>query len=187
MKRGFTLVELIVVIAIIAILAAVIAPNAFKAIEKAKVSTALADFKTFRTASYAFYSDVGDWPRGWSRDAYFQCDPDVGHLTNVNNWAGWDGPYMEKIKRVDPWAGAYCFEYFDVDASGRQEYFIEFNTKCYPHDGAHTKQCPVPVGSAQLIDAAADDNNLATGAVRRGSLYCGDSGCLAWVIVKDVL
>ncbi|NCC82098.1 MAG: prepilin-type N-terminal cleavage/methylation domain-containing protein [Clostridia bacterium] len=37
-KKGFTLVELLVVIAIIAILAAVVAPNAFKAIEKSKVT-----------------------------------------------------------------------------------------------------------------------------------------------------
>ena len=38
MRKGFTLIELIVVIAIIAILAAIIAPNAFRAIEKAKAS-----------------------------------------------------------------------------------------------------------------------------------------------------
>jgi len=38
MRRSFTLIELIVVIAIIAILAAIIAPNAFRAIEKAKVA-----------------------------------------------------------------------------------------------------------------------------------------------------
>jgi prepilin-type N-terminal cleavage/methylation domain-containing protein len=36
--RAFTLIELIVVIAIIAILAAIVAPNAFRAIEKAKVA-----------------------------------------------------------------------------------------------------------------------------------------------------
>ena len=36
-RQSFTLLELIVVIAIIAILAAIIAPNAFRAIEKAKV------------------------------------------------------------------------------------------------------------------------------------------------------
>ena len=37
-KKGFTLVELLVVIAVIAILASVIAPNAFSAMEKAKVA-----------------------------------------------------------------------------------------------------------------------------------------------------
>ncbi|MCF7873830.1 MAG: prepilin-type N-terminal cleavage/methylation domain-containing protein, partial [Candidatus Omnitrophica bacterium] len=49
-KRSFTLIELIVVIAIIAILAAIIAPNAFQAIEKAKIIEAIGDFKTLKTA-----------------------------------------------------------------------------------------------------------------------------------------
>ncbi|SHJ08964.1 prepilin-type N-terminal cleavage/methylation domain-containing protein [Desulfofundulus thermosubterraneus] len=39
-EKDFTLVELLVVIAIISILAAIIAPNAFKAVEKAKVARA---------------------------------------------------------------------------------------------------------------------------------------------------
>ena len=39
-SKGFTLIELIVVIAIIAILGAIIAPNAFRAIEKAKMARA---------------------------------------------------------------------------------------------------------------------------------------------------
>jgi len=56
-NKSFTLIELIVVIAIIAILAAIIAPNAFRAIEKAKISTAIADFKANKNAVYAFYAD----------------------------------------------------------------------------------------------------------------------------------
>ncbi len=64
MKKSFTLIELIVVIAIIAILAAIIAPNAFKAIEKAKISRAIADFKTFKTAMFSYYADCGKFPSG---------------------------------------------------------------------------------------------------------------------------
>ncbi|MCF7873829.1 MAG: prepilin-type N-terminal cleavage/methylation domain-containing protein [Candidatus Omnitrophica bacterium] len=59
---GFTLIELIVVIAIIAILAAIIAPNAFKAIEKAKISKAIADWEAFKAAAGTFYADTGHWP-----------------------------------------------------------------------------------------------------------------------------
>ena len=61
-KRGFTLIELIVVIAIIAVLAAVVAPNAFKAVERAKISGTLSDYKAIKTATMAYYSDCGVWP-----------------------------------------------------------------------------------------------------------------------------
>ena len=51
MRKGFTLIELIVVIAIIAVLAAVVAPSAFKAIEKGKVSAGMGDWNSIKTAA----------------------------------------------------------------------------------------------------------------------------------------
>jgi len=61
-NKAFTLVELIVVIAIIAILAAIIAPNAFRAIEKAKLARVEADAKAIKSAAFAMYADTGMWP-----------------------------------------------------------------------------------------------------------------------------
>jgi general secretion pathway protein G len=128
-KFGFTLIELIVVIAIIAILAAVITPNAFKAIEKAKVSRVMADTKTFKTAAMAYYGDVGLWPP----DVYPQEDP--GFMTGNSyqnrcvvspfdsylptNFAtiiqnNWDGPYIEKFPPNTPWGGSYDWEFWPV-------------------------------------------------------------------------
>ena len=58
-ERGFTLIELLVVIAIIGILSAIIAPNAFKAIDKARMSKTISDIKAIKTASLLYYADVG--------------------------------------------------------------------------------------------------------------------------------
>ena len=66
-NRGFTLVELLVVIAIIGVLAAIITPNAFKAVEKAKVARALADAKALRAAALAYYADMGFFPQDVNR------------------------------------------------------------------------------------------------------------------------
>ncbi|MDW8802734.1 type II secretion system protein GspG [Clostridium sp. A1-XYC3] len=107
-KKGFTLVELLVVIAIIAILAAVVAPNAFKAIEKSKVSAAESDFKAVKTAALSYYSDTGKWPGDEADEDGFVKD---------DSKEGWNGPYMEKWKSKNPWGGDYEFVE-GVDATG---------------------------------------------------------------------
>ena len=128
MKRAFTLIELIVVIAIIAILAAIIAPNAFKAIEKAKVTKLIGDLNTFRHATLAYYADMGFWPP----DVCPSDDPGFTQPNPYNvisggapgclapyglpaDWqaqvtAKWNGPYIDKYPALNPWGGTYDFE-----------------------------------------------------------------------------
>lgn len=116
--KGFTLIELIVVIAIIAILAAIIAPNAFKAIEKAKISKAIADLKSIKTAAMSFYGDIGTWPndREGEDPGFCTCPSSAGYgdgcdVNPTTNLSLWDGPYLEKwptISMLGPGsAGAY--------------------------------------------------------------------------------
>jgi general secretion pathway protein G len=91
-KKGFTLVELLVVIAIIAILAAVVAPNAFKTIEKSKVTAIEADYRAVKTATLVYYSDIGQWP-GTPTTA----EDDPGFVVESIHDAddGWNGPYLD--------------------------------------------------------------------------------------------
>jgi len=109
MKRAFTLIELLVVIAIIAVLAAIVAPNAFRAIEKAKVTATVADVRSIRTGAMAFYADTGQWPAsGTTTDMTpngFLADPS----TSAAPVRGWDGPYLEKWPPTAKWGGAYTF------------------------------------------------------------------------------
>jgi general secretion pathway protein G len=105
-KKGFTLIELIVVIAIIAILAAIIAPNAFKAVEKAKISGAIEDFRSIKTGAMAFYSDAGIWPLNCTTPTACAGDPGA-FVSNPNSITGWDGPYLEKWPQTAKWGGAY--------------------------------------------------------------------------------
>ncbi|WP_342792312.1 type II secretion system protein, partial [Clostridioides difficile] len=55
-KKGFTLVELLVVIAIIGILAIVALPALFKNIEKAKIAKLEADISAIKSASLSYYA-----------------------------------------------------------------------------------------------------------------------------------
>ena len=106
MKRAFTLIELLVVIAIIAVLAAIVAPNAFRAIEKAKVTATVADVRSIRTGAMAFYADTGTWPAD-------RCNAAFTSNTNCTyyrgTYRGWDGPYLEKWPPTAKWGGVYLF------------------------------------------------------------------------------
>ncbi len=178
MKKGFTLIELIVVIAIIAILAAIIAPNAFKAIEKSKVSKAISDFKSFKTAFYALYADTGHWPLdGKATSVVLRPNTNTDLDVNFSNWAGWDGPYLEKILSMHPWHGTYYMCYWHNFGQGAaNEMWIEFEDTCYP--SGPNGGCPVPRDSQLNIDRTIDDGDIATGDVRGG-------GDLHWIMLWD--
>ena len=163
MKRAFTLIELLVVIAIIAVLAAIVAPNAFRAIEKAKISATIADVRSIRTGAMAYYADTGTWPA-------MSAVADIPPCTAVPGFAAtdgrtnWDGPYLEKWPATAKWGG--CYQWCVVTSAGigncegwdgdpQQERFIRITY--------------VPQLSAQRIDQEVDGAiDAAAGNVRYG-------------------
>ena len=173
MRKVFTLIELIVVIAIIAILAAIIAPNAFKAIEKAKITQAIADFKTFKNSLYAYYADCGKWPKGTDMGGglYYIFNGDEGSflylMENTGNDFGWDGPYIEKYK-LSPWETWYtivneepgAINYGDVNPLGID---IVLSINDDPNNKGN------PRSSIIKIDEKLDDGNLTTGNILEGT------------------
>ncbi len=188
MRKSFTLIELIVVIAIIAILAAIIAPNAFKAIEKAKVARAISDFKTIKTGVMSLYADTGRWV------GPDPCDfAVVSSALFQENWPtaagsplpGWDGPYLESFTGMHPWGGTYYFEGEDdlpksptEPADGNRELSIDFDNGCYGVGPGASSGCPVPDNAAVKIDETIDDSNNSWGNFRHWP-----SGDTQWVLL----
>ncbi|MCX7927171.1 MAG: type II secretion system protein GspG [Candidatus Omnitrophica bacterium] len=165
MREGFTLIELIVVIAIIAILAAVVAPNAFKAVEKAKISKALADWNAFKSASAAYYADTGQWPGRWN---LWTRIGETGLTNNTFSLANWDGPYLEK-ESAHPWGGMYWLSRnADYNNNGIRDLDVEMGEECWVPLGGTVNawRCFVPQNTAEKMDRQLDDGNLTTGNVR---------------------
>lgn len=61
-RKGFTLVELIVVIAIIGILAGVMLPRYFGFTDSARKGVAISEAKSIRALAETYYAKEGSWP-----------------------------------------------------------------------------------------------------------------------------
>lgn len=103
-KRGFTLVEILVVIIVIAVLATLVAPNVFKHVGRAKDSTARAQIELFASALEAYRLD---------NDAYPTTEQGLTALVTKPNAApaprDWRGPYLRRGLPQDPWGAAYVY------------------------------------------------------------------------------
>ncbi len=61
-KRGFTLIEMVVVLAVVAILAAILTPTIMKNIQDSKIARASNETQVIAAAMASFYKDLGRWP-----------------------------------------------------------------------------------------------------------------------------
>jgi len=101
-KKGFTIIELMVVITIIGILASLVAPKFMGKLETAKVKTTKAQLEMFSTALDSFNLDVGRYPTE-------EEGLKVLWVKN-NNIKGYDGPYLPKPVEADAWGNPYHYK-----------------------------------------------------------------------------
>ncbi len=62
MRKGFTLIEMVVVLAVVAILAAILTPTIMKNINDSKIARANNEVQVIGAALASFYKDLGRWP-----------------------------------------------------------------------------------------------------------------------------
>ena len=102
-RKGFTLVELLVVVTILGILVAMVVPRLAGRTEQARKVRAVADVKgNIALALELFETDIGKYPSTEEGLAALRVKP-----ADAENW---HGPYL-KQNPVDPWNHSYRYLY----------------------------------------------------------------------------
>jgi general secretion pathway protein G len=95
-KRGFTLVEILIVLLLIGILAGALMLVSFSVTAKAEATRIIEDMRSMKSAATLYYADFGFWPV-WMKSGTI--------IRDLNNRATPD-KYLESIPlRPDHWVG----------------------------------------------------------------------------------
>jgi general secretion pathway protein G len=100
-RRGFTLLELLVVMVIIGLLAGYVGPKFFGQIGKSEVKAARAQIDALQKALDQYRLDVGRYPGTEQGLAVLVSKP-----ADETKWAG---PYLAKALPKDPWGQDYQY------------------------------------------------------------------------------
>lgn len=102
-RRGFTLVELLVVLAILGLLVGLVGPQVMKHLSGAKSDTARLQVADFEAALDTFYLDNGRYPTtSEGLEALVQAPAGMKK---------WNGPYLKKgVVPKDPWGRDYIYK-----------------------------------------------------------------------------
>ncbi len=101
-RRGFTLIELIVVILVIALLAGLVGPMLFGNVSDAKIQSAKAQIELFGLALTNYRLDNDLFPSTEQGLAALRVIPQAAPAPTR-----WRGPYLQKEVPTDPWGRPY--------------------------------------------------------------------------------
>ena len=101
-RKGFTIIELVVVAIIIGMLAVFVVPKIGKKFSQAKHEIARAKMAIIESALEEFYVACGRYPDdSEGLDVLLTAPADVEDK--------WTGPYLKQSELLDPWGNAYDY------------------------------------------------------------------------------
>ena len=124
-EEGWTFVEAIVVIAIIVLLTGTVAFTAVRYVERARRASAEIQIESVGLALHAYYLDTGGFPTEAQGLSALWEHPVISPLP-----ASWQGPYVDRPIRLDPWGGE--FEYLVPGPGGLPYELVSYGADGLP-------------------------------------------------------
>lgn len=103
-RRGFTLVELLVVIVVLGLLAGLIGPQLFGRVGEARTTTAKTQMALLATALDGYRLDNGGYPTTKQGLEALWVKPTAPPVP-----LSWRGPYLRQPVPLDPWGRPYVY------------------------------------------------------------------------------
>jgi general secretion pathway protein G len=100
-RRGFTLLELLVVLVIVGLLAGFVGPRLFAQVGRSEAKAARAQIAAFEKALDQYRLDTGHYPATEAGLAALTSRP--------ADEPRWQGPYLAKAAPADPWGRPYGY------------------------------------------------------------------------------
>lgn len=132
MKKGFTLVELLVVVAIIGLMAGIATVSVNSVRQKGRDARRVADIKQIQNALELHYSDAGQYPANPTGGSKLGDRTTAGAKSaQVLSSSGWEETltgatsYMTGVPKDPSSNGAFVYTYA-VDADATKDYTITF-------------------------------------------------------------
>jgi len=104
-RKGFTLLEVLLVLAILVILGSTVTYYFVGAQKKAFERQVISQISIFENLLTNYHMDVGSYPSTSQGLAALRTEPP--ELASLNKWAG---PYANKEIPLDPWGNPYQYE-----------------------------------------------------------------------------
>ncbi len=102
-RRGFTLIEILVVVVILGILAAIVVPKVLERPGEARLTRARQDIQNIVTALSMYKLDNYVYPTSEQG-----LEALVSKPAGQPEASGWKGPYLDRLPR-DPWGRPYLY------------------------------------------------------------------------------
>lgn len=102
-RRGFTLIEIMVVVVILGILAAILAPNVIGRIDDAQISRAQQDLRAVENALKLYRLDNFTYP---TSEQGLEALANKPSDSNIKNWKS--SGYLDRLPK-DPWGNSYLY------------------------------------------------------------------------------